>query len=80
VRWLVAGACWVRDLSGVDTSETLRSRLRRLSARIGDFDAKLDALERSGDAHVSEMAKIASLVMSGEDLPGLRGRGSGYDD
>ena len=73
LRWLVAGARWVFDLSGVDTSMALRDALLRLRRHIGGFDQKIEQLSASVDVHMREMAGTAIDVMRGRDLPSVNG-------
>jgi hypothetical protein len=69
--WLVAGAIWVQQRSGVVTLPLLRDSLTRLRTGIGGFEERVGCLARAGDPTTSRMARVALAVLNDEPVDGL---------
>jgi hypothetical protein len=69
VRWLVAAARWVRDLTGVDTTATLRECLKELEEDDPAFGARLAKLAAGADSDGALASRVALTVLAGGRLP-----------
>jgi hypothetical protein len=70
IQWLIAAAVWVSEISGFDTTHSLRQSLEALREECLDFDKSLNSLKESNNDRVRSAAIQAVDILNGQRLPG----------